>query len=231
MIQQSEDASMVATAPSPRSAIRRLPERAAYERETIQAILDEGLVCHVGFVADQQPFVIPCVYGRIGDRLYLHGSSASRMLRALAEGGAVCVTVTLLDGLVLARSAFHHSMNYRSVVVLGTAAPVTDAEERLAALRAIVEHVVPGRWGEARRPSARELAQTLVVSLPTDEASAKLRRGPPLDDADDLELPVWAGELPLRMAAGEPVADPALRPGIAPPAWALRYTRPIRAGG
>ena len=221
---------MAAPAPSPRSAVRRLPERAAYEREAIHAILDEGLICHVGVVADGQPFVIPCVYARIGDRIYLHGSPASRLLRALAEGAPACVTVTLLDGLVLARSAFHHSMNYRSVVVLGTAQPVTDAEERLAALRAIVEHVVPGRWCEARRPSARELAQTLVVSLPTDEASAKLRRGPPLDDAADLELPVWAGELPLRIAAGEPIADPSLRPGIAAPAYAVRYARPRRGG-
>jgi len=220
--------SMAATAPSPRSAVRRLPERASYEREAIHAILDEGLVCHVGFVADGQPFVIPCVYARIDDRLYLHVSPASRMLRAIASGAPLCVTVTPLDGLVLARSAFHHSMNYRSVVVLGTARAVTDAEERLAALRAIVEHVVPGRWGDARRPSARELAQTLVVSLPTDEASAKLRHGPPLDDAVDLELPLWAGELPLRIAAGTPVADPSLRPGIAAPAYALRYARPIR---
>ena len=222
---------MVAPAPSPRSAVRRLPERAAYEREIIHAILDEGLVCHVGFVADGQPFVIPCVYGRVGERLYLHGSSASRMLRALAEGAAVCVTVTLLDGLVLARSAFHHSVNYRSVVVLGSAQPVTDAEERLAALRAIVEHVIPGRWREARRPSARELAQTQVVSLALDEASAKLRAGPPKDDAADLELPVWAGEVPLRLAAGEPLADPGLRGGLAPPAYALRYARPRLEGG
>jgi len=222
---------MAATAPSPRTAVRRLPERAAYDRETIHAILDEGLVCHVGFAAAEQPFVIPCVYGRIDERLYLHGSSGSRMLRALSDGAAVCVTVTLIDGLVLARSAFHHSMNYRSVVVLGTASPVTDAEERLAALRAIVEHVVPGRWREARRPSARELAQTQVVSLPLDEASAKVRTGPPKDDEADLELPVWAGELPLRIAAGAPRPDPSLRGGLAPPAYALHYARPCREGG
>jgi nitroimidazol reductase NimA-like FMN-containing flavoprotein (pyridoxamine 5'-phosphate oxidase superfamily) len=221
---------MAATAPSARTAVRRLPERAAYDRATLHAILDEGLVCHVGFVADGQPFVIPAVYGRIGDRLYLHGSSGSRMLRALAGGAPVCVTVTLLDGLVLARSAFHHSMNYRSVVVLGAAEPVSDAEERLAALRAIVEHVVPGRWRDARRPSAKELAQTLVVSLSIDEASAKLRSGPAREEAEDLALAVWGGEIPLRLAAGEPVPDASVRDGVAPPDYARRYARPGRAG-
>jgi len=221
---------MTATAPSPRTAVRRLPERGAYDRATIDAILDEGLVCHVGFVAEGQPFVIPTAYARIGDRLYLHGSSGGRMLRALAGGAPLCATVTILDGLVLARSAFHHSVNYRSVVVLGVALPVADAEERLAALRAVVEHVVPGRWRDARRPSAKELAQTLVVSLPIDEASAKLRSGPPRDDAEDLALPVWAGEIPLRLAPGTPVADPSLPAELEPPAYALRYARPGRQG-
>ena len=221
---------MAAAAPSPRTAVRRLPERAAYDRATIHAILDEGLVCHVGFVADGQPFVIPTVYARLGERLYLHGSPGSRMLRALTDGAPACVTVTLVDGLVLARSAFHHSMNYRSVVLLATAQPVLDAEERLAALRAVVEQVVPGRWRDARRPSAKELAQTLVVSLPIAEASAKLRSGPAREDAEDLELPIWAGEIPLRHAAGEPLADPAVLHGLAPPDYAARYARPRRAG-
>ncbi len=212
--------------PSARSTVRRLPERASYEREVIEAILDEGLVCHVGFAVDGQPYVIPMVYGRDGDTLYLHGSSASRLLRAVAGGIPVCVTVTLLDGLVLARSAFHHSMNYRSVVVLGTARLVDDAEERLAALRAIVEHVVPGRWNEARRPNVKELAQTLVLALPTDEATAKRRSGPPADDEEDYALEVWAGELPLPAVPGAPLPDPKLRADITVPPAVIAYRRP-----
>ena len=219
---------MSSAAPSARTTVRRLADRGGYDRAAIDAILDEGLVCHVGFAAEDQPYVIPCVYGRIGDRLYLHGSSASRMLRALADGAPACVTVTLLDGLVLARSAFHHSVNYRSVVVLGTASCVEDAEERLAALRGVVEHVVPGRWREARRPSAAELAKTLVVALALDEASAKVRAGGPKDDAEDMELDVWAGVVPLALVAGAPVPDLGLREGIAVPAHALRYERPRR---
>ncbi|MBS1105773.1 MAG: putative flavin-nucleotide-binding protein [Deltaproteobacteria bacterium] len=219
---------MSTVAPSTRTTVRRLPERGVYERAAIEAILDEGLFCHVGFVVEDQPYVIPCVYARIGERLYLHGSPASRMLRALATGAPACATVTLLDGLVLARSAFHHSVNYRSVVILGTASRVDDAEERLAALRATVEHVVPGRWNEARRPSAAELAQTLVVALPIDEASAKVRSGGPKDDAGDHALDVWAGVVPLTLVAGAPIADSDLREGIAIPAHALRYERPRR---
>ena len=217
---------MASPAPSPRTTVRRLPERGVYDRAAIHAILDEALVCHVGFTADDgQPFVIPCVHGRIGDRLYLHGSTASRMLRALGAGAAACVTATLLDGLVLARSAFHHSVNYRSVVVVGTCTRVDDAEERLAALRAIVEQAMPGRWQESRRPSATELAQTLVVSLPLDEASAKVRAGGPKDDAEDLALGHWAGVIPLALVAGPPQPDAALRPGIETPQAALRYRR------
>jgi nitroimidazol reductase NimA-like FMN-containing flavoprotein (pyridoxamine 5'-phosphate oxidase superfamily) len=204
----------MSAAPSTRTTVRRLPERGAYERDTLYAILDEALVCHVGFVSDGQPFVLPCAYARQGGRLLLHGSPGSRMLRILAGGAPVCVTVTLVDGLVLARSAFHHSMNYRSVVVLGTAAPVVDAQERLAALEAIVEHLAPGRWREARRPSAAELARTLVVALPLDEASAKLRVGGPQDDAEDLGLPVWAGHVPLALTPGPPVPCPSLGPGL-----------------
>ena len=219
---------MNAAAPSTRTTVRRLPERGVYERAAIEAILDEGLLCHVGFAVGDQPYVIPCVYARVGERLYLHGSSGSRMLRAIAAGAPACVTVTLLDGLVLARSAFHHSMNYRSVVILGTASRVDDAEERLAALRAIVEHVVPGRWHEARRPSAAELAQTLVVALPISEASAKVRSGGPKDDAEDHVLDVWAGVVPLALVAGAPIAASELREGIAIPAHARRYERPRR---
>jgi len=219
---------MTAAAPSERTRVRRLPDRGVYDRAAIHAILDEAFVCHVGFVAEGQPFVIPCVYGRVGERLYLHGSSGSRMLRSLADGNPVCVEVTLVDGLVLARSAFHHSLNYRSVVVLGRAARIDDAEERLAALRAIVEHVLPGRWQASRRPSAAELAQTLVVALPLGESSAKVRTGGPKDDAEDLALDVWAGTVPLALVAGKPVGDAQLRDGIEPPDAALHYVRPTR---
>lgn len=220
-----------ATPPSERSSVRRLPARGAYDRATIHAILDEGLVCHVGFALDGQPFVVPMAYARVGEMLYLHGSPASRMLRALAQGVPACVTVTLLDGLVLARSAFHHSLNYRSVVVLGRAKAVDDAGERLAALRAIVEHLLPQRWDDTRRPNARELAQTLVVSLPLDEASAKLRAGGPLDDAEDLALAHWAGHVPLAIAPGAPVACAAGRPGPPAPAYVTSWARPRNGGG
>jgi nitroimidazol reductase NimA-like FMN-containing flavoprotein (pyridoxamine 5'-phosphate oxidase superfamily) len=220
---------MATAAPSPRTTVRRIAERGVYDPAAIHAIFDEALVCHVGFVADDgQPFVIPCVHGRIGDRLYLHGSTASRMLRALGSGAPVCVTVTLLDGLVLARSAFHHSVNYRSAVVVGTCTRVDDAEERLAALKAIVEQAMPGRWRESRRPSAAELAQTLVVSLPLDEASAKVRVGGPKDDAEDMALDHWAGVIPLALVAGTPEPDAALRPDIKTPEAALEYRRDRR---
>jgi hypothetical protein len=193
--------------------VRRLPDRARYDRETIHAILDEGLVCHVGFVDGGQPFVIPTTYARLGERLVVHGSAASRMVKALAAGGPACVTVTLLDGLVLARSGFHHSMNFRSVVVVGTATELTEPAEKRRALDAIVEHVVPGRVASVRPPSENELRATRVVTLPLDEASAKVRTGPPKDDEDDYALPVWAGELPLRLEPLEPVADPRLVAG------------------
>ena len=202
---------------SERTRVRRLPARACYEQGTIDAILDEALVCHVGFAADGQPYVIPTTYARVGRQLYIHGSAASRMLRTLASGVPVCVTVTLLDGLVLARSAFHHSMNYRSVVIVGTAVEVSDVDERRAALEAIVEHVLAGRWREVRPPSARELRATSVLRLGLDEVSAKIRSGPPLDDADDLGQPCWAGVIPLSLVAASPVPDPQLRPGVKPP--------------
>jgi len=216
------------TAPSPRTSVKRLPARARYDRETLEAILDEGLVCHIGFVADGQPFVIPTTYARVGGQLYLHGSAASRLLKALAQGIPVCVTVTLLDGLVLARSAFHHSMNYRSAVVLGVADAVTDPAEKAAALTAIVEHVVPGRSRDARAGNARELAQTLVLRLALTEASAKVRTGPPLDEDEDLGLGCWAGVIPLQLTPLGPLPDPKLAAGVSPPAYVSGYRRPTR---
>ena len=202
--------------PDPRVRVHRRPDRGHYDRATIHAILDEALICHVGFVVDEQPYVIPTIHGRHGDRLFLHGSTASRMLRALSGGVRVCVTATLVDGLVLARSAFDHSMNYRSVVVLGAARMVED-ERRMDALRAISEHVMPGRWDEIRQPNEKELKQTTVLELPLETASAKVRTGPPKDDPADLSLPVWAGVVPLRLVVGEPVPDPALSDGVPVP--------------
>jgi hypothetical protein len=202
---------------SERTRVRRLPARGCYDQATIDAILDEALVCHVGFAVDGQPYVIPMNYARVGRQLYMHGSAASRTLRTLATGVPVCVTVTLLDGLVLARSAFHHSMNYRSVVILGTAVEVRDPDERLAALEAIVEHILAGRWREVRPPNERELRATSVLRLPLDEVSAKIRSGPPLDDADDLGQPCWAGVIPLRLVAATPLPDAHLPAGAEPP--------------
>jgi nitroimidazol reductase NimA-like FMN-containing flavoprotein (pyridoxamine 5'-phosphate oxidase superfamily) len=202
---------------TPQTTLHRLPKRGSHERAVIHGILDAGLVCHVGFVADGQPFVIPTAYGRAGDTLYIHGAVASRMLKHLAGGAPVCVTVTLLDGLVLARSAFHHSMNYRSVVLLGAPRRV-EGEERLAALRAIVEHITPGRWEATRAPNDKELAATTVLALAIEEGSAKVRSGPPLDDAEDLGLSHWAGVVPLALRAAAPVPDPALPPGAELPA-------------
>lgn len=208
-----------------RTTIKRLPKRGNYEQETVYQILDEGLVCHVGFVVDSQPFVIPTAYGRIEDKLYIHGSPASRTLRNLQQGIQVCLTVTLIDGLVLARSAFHHSMNYRSVVVFGTAEVVSDPEEKLQALYAFTEHVISGRWQEVRQPNPNELAGTLVLSVPLVEASAKIRTGAPVDDEADYCLPVWAGEIPLRVVADMPINDSRLQPGIVPPPHVKNYTR------
>jgi uncharacterized protein len=203
--------------PSQRAQVRRLPERGAYDRQTIDVILDEGLVCHVGLAIEGQPFVIPMNFGRDGDRLLLHGSAASRLMRGLAAGSPACFTVTLLDGLVLARSAFHHSMNFRSVVLFGKATPVEDPPGKIAALRIISEHLLPGRWDEVRPPNARELAATTVVEVSIEEASAKIRTGPPRDDPEDLAWPVWAGVLPLALLPGAPVPDGAGGGVEAPP--------------
>lgn len=190
-----------------RTTVRRMPKRGVYDRPTIEAILDEALICHVGFVADGQPVVIPTIHARLGETLYFHGSAASRMLRTLKDGVPVCVTATILDGLVLARSAFNHSMNYRSVVVFGSAREVTDADEKSRALEAVVEHVVAGRSRDVRSPNEKELKATLVLALPIDEASAKIRTGPPVDDEADYAMQTWAGVLPLALTPGAPVPD------------------------
>ena len=211
--------------PSPRTRLIREPDRAVYDRAAVYEILDEGFICHVGFMVDGQPFVIPTGYGRVGDNVYIHGSAASRMLRRVDEGVPVCVTVTLLDGLVLARSIFNHSMNYRSVVILGTAVAVTDEKEKLEALRLLSEHILPGRWAESRQPNDKELKATLVMRPPIEEFSAKVRKGPPIDDEEDYEFPTWAGVIPLEIVARKPVNDPRLDPGREVPAYAQHYSR------
>jgi nitroimidazol reductase NimA-like FMN-containing flavoprotein (pyridoxamine 5'-phosphate oxidase superfamily) len=199
----------MAVRPTGRTAVRRKPDRGRYDRDLIHAVLDEALVCHVGFQSEHGPVVLPTMHARVGDTLYLHGAVGNALLRSLAGGAPVCVTVTLLDGLVLARSAFHHSMNYRSVVVFGTATAVEDADTKLTALEALIERIHPGRWAEARQPNESELRQTLVVALPLDEASAKVRTGPPIDDDADYALAVWAGEIPLETRRLEAIPDPA----------------------
>jgi len=212
------------SAPSTRTRLVREPQRGVYDHAAIEAILDEAFICHVGFVVDGQPFVIPTGFGRRGDHLYIHGSAASRMLRNLDQGIAVCVTVTLLDGLVLARSIFNHSMNYRSVVVLGTAVAVTDPDEKLEALRLLSEHILPGRWAESRFPNEKELKATTVLRLPLTECSAKVRMGPPIDDAEDYEFQTWAGVIPLNTTPGEPIPDDRCR--LEAPNYVKHYQRP-----
>ena len=211
--------------PTARTRVVREAHRGVYERAAAYQILDEGFICHVGFVLDGQPFVIPTGYGRSGDNLYIHGSAASRMLRNLDKGVPVCLTVTLLEGLVLARSIFNHSMNYRSVVVLGTAVAVLDAKEKLEALRLLSEHILPGRWAESRQPNEKELKQTLVMRLPIEEFSAKVRQGPPIDDEEDYAFPTWAGVIPLETVAGAPINDPRLDPNTPVPVYARAYSR------
>ena len=209
--------------PTEKTKVRRLPKRGSFERKTIYQILDEAFICHVGFAVDAQPFVIPTGYARVGDNLLIHGSAASRMLRALAWDVDVCVTVTLIDGLVLARSAFHHSMNYRSVVIFGKAKVISDEREKADALYAFSEHIIPNRWAEVRPPTEKELKATLVLSLPITEASAKIRTGNPVDDEEDYVLDVWAGVIPVSMTAGEPVADDRLEDGIPIPPHVSNY--------
>ncbi len=211
--------------PTPRTRVVREAHRAVYDRETVYRILDEGFLCHVGFVADGQPFVIPTSYARKDANLYIHGSAASRTLRNLKESVPVCITVTLLDGLVLARSVFNHSMNYRSVVVLGKATLVDDPAEKLDALRALSEHILPGRWADARQPNERELKQTSVLRLPIEEFSAKVRVGPAIDDEEDYSFPTWAGVIPLEMIAGSPIEDSQLDPAQKVPEYAKHYSR------
>lgn len=212
--------------PTERTRVRRLPERGTYDRSVIDAIVDEALICHLAWVTDDgSPRVIPTIHTRVGDTLYVHGSTASRTLRGVRDGREVCLEITLVDGLVLARSAFHHSMNYRSVVVYGTPREVVDPAEKDLAQRALVDHVVHGRAADARMPNQRELDQTTILAIPLGEASAKVRTGPPKDDDEDLALPVWAGVLPLRSVAGEPQPAPDLRPGIGTPSYASDYRR------
>jgi len=206
-----------------RTQVRRLPKRAVYDREAVYRILDEGLVCHIAFVADGKPVVIPTGYARDGDMLYLHGSTASRMLRTLASGVDVSVAVTLLDGLVLARSAFHHSINYRSVVIFGRATPVSDPAAKREALRLFTEHMVPGRWQDVRPPTEKELQATAVLTLPLEEASAKVRTGGPLDDEEDYALPAWAGVIPMCLTPASALPDGRLPAGVQIPQYVLEY--------
>ena len=211
--------------PTERTKVKRIPKRGNFDRETIYSILDEGFVCHVGFTVNGQPFVIPTGYARSGDTLLIHGSAASRMMRILSGGIDVCVTVTLLDGLVLARSAFHHSVNYRSVVVFGKAKLIEADQEKLEALYAFTQHIVPNRWNEVREPNELELKATTVLALPLEEASAKIRTGDPVDDAEDYEMNVWAGVIPLKVKAEKPEDDALLKEGIAAPDYVLNYER------
>ena len=215
---------MATFSPTTRTQVRRLPARGLYDKREVYAILDEGLVCHVGFAIDGQPYVIPTGYARFEDEIFIHGSPASRMLRALGDGLDVCVTVTLLDGLVLSRSAFHHSMNYRSVVILGRARVVGDPMEKMIAMRKFTNHVIPGRFEEVRPPSDAELKGTLVLALRLDEVSAKVRKGPPVEDEGDIERPTWAGVIPLRTKMGAPQPMDDLVPGVAEPDR-VRFTR------
>ena len=203
--------------------VRRLPKRADYDRETVQAIVDASAICHVGFVVEGRPFVVPTIHARIGEVVYFHGAPASRMLKTIRDGASLCITVTHLDGLVLARSAFHHSMNYRSAMLFGIGRLVNDETEKWDALHAITEAVMPGRWEDARQPNPKEMAATLVVAMPIEYASAKVRTGPPGDDEEDYALPVWAGVLPLALTPQAPIDDPLLSPGIPVPAYILNF--------
>ena len=219
-----------AIAPTTRTRVKRLPKRASYDRDAIYSILDSALVCHVGFAIDGQPYVIPTLHVRIADRLYIHGSAASRMLGAAATGTPIAVTVTHIDGLVLARSAFHHSVNYRSVVVLGAATLVTDPVEKFAVMKGLIDHVAPGRWDHIRHPNDKELAATSVLSIPIVEASAKIRSGDPIDDETDYALPIWSGQVPFATSTLTPVADARLDASTPMPAHVSEYQLPANRG-
>ena len=219
-----------AIAPTARTRVKRLPKRASYDRDAVNSILDTALVCHVGFAIDGQPYVIPTLHVRIADRLYIHGSAASRMLGTAADGTPLAVTVTHIDGLVLARSAFHHSVNYRSVVILGTATLVTDPAEKLSVMKGLIDHVAPGRWDHIRHPNEKELAATSVLSIPIVEASAKLRSGDPLDDEADYAMPIWAGQIPFATSTSAPVADARLDGSTPLPAHVTEYRLPLNRG-
>jgi uncharacterized protein len=210
--------------PTGRTTVHRLAKRGVYDKAEVYAILDEGFICHVGFAVDGQPYVIPTGYARSGDEIFLHGSAASRMLRAVGDGLDVCVTVTLVDGFVLSRSAFHHSINYRSVVMLGRAHVLEDPGEKMVAMRCFTNHILPGRWDEVRPPSDQELKATMVLALPLEEVSAKVRKGPPIEDEGDIARPTWAGVVPLHGQLGEPVPMDDLVPGV-PPFDLSRFTR------
>ena len=213
-----------------RNRVKRLPERGRYDKETIYPIIDEALICHVAFVQDDQPFIIPTLHARQGDNLLLHGATTSRMLKHVEVGGEVCVGFTLVDGIVLARSIFHHSVNYRSVVLFGRGQLITDADAKMSALEAFSERIMPGRWYDARLPNPQEFKATSVACIPIELASAKVRVGPPKDDEEDLSLPVWAGVLPIRQVFGDPVAVPGLRDGIAIPSYMRDYLNRANGG-
>lgn len=211
--------------PTSRTTLKRLPKRGEFNREAIEAILDEALICHIAYVHEGKPFMVPTGFARDGRWLYFHGARSNRTLRALLEGEA-CISVTMLDGLVLARSAFHHSMNYRSVVIFASGEEITGRPEKIHAMRRVVEHIVPGRWEQARQPNDNEIDATLMVRVPIEECSAKVRSGPPIDDEPDMYLGIWAGVIPARIQWGPPIADPQLPANIAPPANILEYARP-----
>jgi nitroimidazol reductase NimA-like FMN-containing flavoprotein (pyridoxamine 5'-phosphate oxidase superfamily) len=212
--------------PTEQTTVKRLPARGVYDREVVHRILDEALICHLGFVIDGQPFVIPTIHVRVDETIYVHGSPASRMLRTLEQGVPACVTATHVDGLVLARSAFHHSMNYRSAVVLGTARVVDDQQKKFEALHALTDHLMRGRWEDVRQPSPDELRRTLVLEIAIESASAKIRTGPPLDEEEDYALPMWAGVLPLKWSATKPVPDSRLAADVPVPSYVTNYNGP-----
>jgi uncharacterized protein len=211
--------------PTAKTKLKRIPKRGHFDRETIYKILDEAFICHIGFTVEGQTFVIPTAFGRKGDTLYVHGSAASRMMREMSKGIDVCITVTLVDGLVLARSAFHHSINYRSVVIFGQAEIVTEETEKNEALFAFTEHLIKGRWADVREPNSKELKGTTVLKLAITEASAKMRTGNPIDDEEDMNLECWAGVIPLKIKAEKPIDDALLKDGIAVPDYAVNYER------